>query len=156
MITAPYSWHFEILALKLNKSYFVSFYLFNQVNTWLQIQTKVNELPLDTFPLVLFLQIELLIRRKLWLVHIKFRNNSLCAKHCTSTKIKSQQYLFFSSFTVRKSLLSAWAVNFHPSFAKLWTFCWKRNLSCTLYNPMEWILVGKLSFNLMKSAMLKA
>jgi len=30
-------------------------HLFNEVNSWLQIKTKVNELPLDSFTLILFL-----------------------------------------------------------------------------------------------------
>ena len=114
LIIALYSRHFEIWSLRQNKSYLVSFYLFNQVNTWLQIQTKVNELPLNTFPLVLFLQIELLIKHKIWLVYIKFRNISSCTKHSTSSKY-AQHYLFFSRFTIKESLLSALVVNFHAS-----------------------------------------
>ena len=30
-------------------------YLFNKINCWLKIQTKVDELPFDSFPLVLLL-----------------------------------------------------------------------------------------------------
>lgn len=48
-------WYFTSLLFSLLDSYVNTSHLFNQVNTGLQVHTKINESPLNPFLLVLFL-----------------------------------------------------------------------------------------------------